>query len=178
MNWEAMFPGKYIKSAEFNGKPVTLTITGVKLEDLPEDKGGTKRRGVVSFKETPKALVINRTNATCIKQMFGGETDGWKGKRVTLYAAPFTDPFTGEVGTAVRVLGSPDIQGPLQFSARIGRKQAQFKLQKTSVGGKKATAPQEPPPVTEPPPFTEEPPDDLPLPGSPDYDASTGEVTG
>ncbi len=160
MNWEAMFPGKYIKSAEFNGKDVTLTVKGVVLEDLPDDKGGNKKRGVVSFNETPKALVINRTNATCFAKMFGPETNGWLGKRVTLFAAPFNDPFTGEVGTATRVRGSPDIVDAIEFQAKIGRKQAQFKLVKTR--GKKAAPP--PPPPEDDIPFGAEPPDDYPLP--------------
>ena len=147
MNWENMFPGKYIRSTEFNGKDVTLTITAVVLEDLPDDKGGNKKRGIVSFKETPKALVINRTNATSIKNMFGPETDKWAGRRITLFAAPFTDPFTGELGTAVRVRGSPDISEAMEFQARIGRKQVAFKLLKTrprAPATQQAAAPPEP----------------------------------
>jgi hypothetical protein len=159
MNWEALFPGKYIKSAEFAGKQPTLTITGLTIEDLPDEKsGGTKKRGVLSFKETQKGLVLNRTNAVAFKTMFGAETDGWNGKRVTLWAAPFTDPFTGESITAIRVLGSPDIDGPKSFEAKIGRKSVKFNLKKTAVGKQAAPAS-----VTADGP----PPDDVALPGEP-----------
>lgn len=137
MNWEAMFPGKYIKSAEFAGKDITLTIKSVVLEELPDDNGGTKKRGVIYFNETPRALVINRTNATAIKSMFGPETNSWAGHKVTLWASPFTDPFTGEAITAVRVRGSPELDATKEFQAKIGRKQVKFKLVKTN--GKVAT---------------------------------------
>ncbi len=166
MNWEAMFPGKYVKSSEFAGKKPTLTIAGVTIEDLPDDKGGNKKRGVMTFKETPKALVLNRTNATAIKAMFGAETDNWRGKRVTLWAAPFTDPFTGEQITAVRVLGSPDIDEAKNFQAKIGRKQVAFRLAKTGNGkgaAKKSEAPPEPPPSLDES-QSSQPPDDMELP--------------
>lgn len=143
MNWEQMFPGRFIKSAEFGGRDVTLTITEIKLEELPDDAGKAKKRGIMYFKETPKGLVLNRTNATALKHLWGPETDKWIGKHVCLYAAPFTDPFTGEHITAVRVRGSPDIHQPVEFEARIGRKQVRFKLSPTGKkngNGKKAGA--------------------------------------
>ena len=166
MNWEIMFPGKYLKSAEMQGKDVTLTIKSVVLDDLPEEKGGTRKRGVVAFNETPKLVVLNRTNGTCLAKMFGPETNGWHGKRVTFFPAPFTDPFTGEVGTAIRVRGSPELKAPIEFSAKIGRKQVPMKLVRTGAVRKAAPAPVEPPPFEED--FGgEEPPADyaLPIPG-------------
>lgn len=167
MNWEAMFPGKYMKSSEFAGKKPTLTIKAVKLEELPDEKtGGTRKRGVLYFEETPKAFVANRTNATAIKLMFGPETDAWIGKRISLWAAPFTDPFTGEQITAIRVLGSPDIDKQLTGQGKIGRKHVQFRLVKTpdprARANGKAAAPAEP----APPPAEQ----------SEDFDPDTGEV--
>lgn len=171
MNWEVMFPGRFIKSAEFAGKKPTLTIKSITLEDLPEDKGGTKRRGIISFKETPKALVLNRTNGTAFKAMFGVETDAWVGKRITLWAAPFTDPFTGEQITAIRVLGSPDIKANMEFSAKIGRKQVVFRLSRTGAVGQRLPAPAGTPAPDYPPPAPApmaEPPEDMVLPTLPE----------
>lgn len=136
MNWEVLFPGKYLKSAEFGQVKPTYTVKAITVEDLPDEKtGGTRKRGIVAFQETEKALVLNRTNATALKAMFGAETNNWLGKRVCFFAAPFTDPFTGEQITAIRVVGSPDIHAPLEFTAKIGRKQVLFRLQRTGAAG-------------------------------------------
>ena len=122
MDIALLFPSKYLKSAEFKGLDVTLTIADIKLEELATDGGGTKTKGVVSFRETKKLWVINRTNSDCLKGMWGRETDNWIGKRVTLYPAPFSDPFTGEQSTAIRVRGSPDIAKDTTVEIHLPRK--------------------------------------------------------
>jgi hypothetical protein len=119
MDYSLMFPSRFLRSQEFKGKEVTLKIAGVHLEDLategPKVKGQapTKRKGLVSFADTEKLWVINRTNADCLKAMFGRDTDKWIGRRVTLYPAPFENRLTGETTTCIRVLGSPDIAAPV-----------------------------------------------------------------
>lgn len=136
MDVALLFPSKYLKSAEFQGKDVTLTIAGIAIEDLADDRGGTKAKGVVTFRETKKAWVLNRTNAECAKALFGRETDRWVGKRITLYPAPFTDPFTGEVGTAIRVRGSPDIEKDMTAEVHLPRKKpTRMHLKKTAAKG-------------------------------------------
>ena len=98
--------------------------------------------GSSPLKETPKQLVINRTNATALKEMWGPETTAWHGKRVTMFPAPFADPFTGEMGTAIRIKGSPDLTEAKSYTAKIGRKQMQFKLIPTGkANGKKGPEP-------------------------------------
>lgn len=146
MDWSLMFPGRFLKSAEFLGKDVTLTVTKVALEELPDPKsdGGKKKRGVVTFRETPKELVINKTNALAFKQMFGPETANWHGKRVTLYPAAYTDQMTGEETTAIRVRGSPEIPEDIEFSAKLGLKTAKFRLKRTGPVQVKKPAPAKP----------------------------------
>lgn len=119
MDVALLFQSRFLKSQEFKGKEVTLKIAGVHLEDLategPRVKGQapTKRKGLVSFTDTEKLWVINRTNADCLKAMFGRDTDKWIGRRVTLYPAPLENRLTGETITCIRVLGSPDIAAPV-----------------------------------------------------------------
>jgi len=148
MDFDQLYPKRFMKAGEFNGRPVTLTIASVKLEELGE---GNEKKGkaVVAFKGTKKEWVANVTNGTCLKAMFGRKVDDWIGKRVTLYPVEMPDPFTGELILGIRVKGSPDIAEDISFSARLGRKQASFKLFKTAVGNKKAP---EPPPEPEPEP--------------------------
>ncbi len=141
MDFDQLFPGRFMKSGEFKGKDVTLTIAKVFLEDMPDDKsGGVRAKGIVAFEKTPKHWVLNKTNATCLRAMFGRETDEWIGKRVTLYPAPYQDPFTGEMGTAIRVRGSPDITVSKPVEIKM-HKRKPTSLTMISTG--KKTAPQQ-----------------------------------
>ena len=138
MDVALLFQSRFLKSQEFKGKEVTLKIAGVHLEDLategPKVKGQapTKRKGLVSFTDTEKLWVINRTNADCLKAMFGRDTDKWIGRRVTLYPAPFENRLTGETTTCIRVLGSPDIAAPVNALVALPlRKPITMRMAKT-----------------------------------------------
>lgn len=122
MDCALLNPSRFLKSQEFNGKDVTYTLASVVLEDLEDEAGAKKTKGILGFKETPKLLVINRTNSDCLKAMFGRETDNWLGKRVTFFPAPFFDNFTKENTTAIRVRGSPDISAPVSVSIKLRKK--------------------------------------------------------
>lgn len=117
MDYDELFPGRFLKSGEFKGRDVTLTITGVRLEELPQDKGGTKIRGILQFAQTKKELVLNRTNGECIKAMWGRDTDAWLGKRLTLYPAPYQG-----TETCIRVKGSPDLDDAIVAQVALPRK--------------------------------------------------------
>jgi len=149
-DYDELFPGRFLKSGEFKDKDVTLKISGVQLEELP-DKKGTKFnkegervrvRGIISFERTDKQLVLNRTNGECLKALFGRKTVAWIGKRVTFFPA-VVDAF-GEQTPAIRVRGSPDIDRPIKFAAQIGQKQVTVTLKRTgaapAANGKPALA--------------------------------------
>lgn len=119
LDYDALFPGRFLKAGEFNGKDVTLTIASIELEELPQEQGGTKVRGILGFQKTKKKLVLNRTNGEAIKALFGRDTGEWIGKRVTFYPAAFS---FGDNDFAIRVRGSPDIAGPVKFTLKLPRK--------------------------------------------------------
>lgn len=120
VDYDQLYPGRFLKAGEFNGKPVTLTISAVDVEDLPQDKGGDRARGIISFRETKRQLVLNRTNGECIKAMFGRVVPEWIGKRVTLH--PVMINFGGAEELAIRVKGSPDIQAPITAEVKLPRR--------------------------------------------------------
>lgn len=103
VDYDQLYPGRFIKAGELLGKKVTLTISDVELEGLVGDDGKEKAKCVISFKETEKKLVACKTNGLCIKEMFGKTLANWNGKRITL----FEDTWNGEPCT--RIWGSPDI---------------------------------------------------------------------
>lgn len=168
-DYELLFPGRFLKSPEFKGQDVTLKIARIRTEPLPQDDGTEKLKPIVSFEMTskgnvPKDLVLNRTNAECIKAMFGRDTDGWIGKRITFWPAPFVNHQTKEKTTAIRVRGSPDIKADIHFALKLpGKKKIDVTLKAIRERGQApAPAPQTSAP-TSPDPTPPEPP---PEPGS------------
>lgn len=142
MDAALLHPSRFLKSQEFNGKDVTYTIASIVLETLEDTSGSKKRKGLIGFAETEKLLVINRTNSECMKAMWGRETDNWLGKRVTLFPDPFKDQTTGEMTTAIRVRGSPDIDADITTTISLPRKKPfQKKLLRTGKAQGKAVAP-------------------------------------
>lgn len=85
MKVSRLFPSKYVKPADLNGKPVTLIVAKTVVEELGH--GDQKeQKAVVYFEKATKGLVLNRTNAMTIAALYGDETDEWAGKRITIYA--------------------------------------------------------------------------------------------
>ncbi len=152
LDYDALFPGRFIKAGDFKGHDVTLTIANVRLEDLPNDAGGNKVKGIIAFEGKKKEWVLNRTNGEALKAMWGRDTGEWIGKRVTLYPAP----FNGD-DLAIRVRGSPDLKAPLDFELKLPRKRpTKTRLLVTKPGARAAAPPPEPEPETTPEPIIDE----------------------
>jgi hypothetical protein len=143
MDARLLFPSKYLKAVEFKGRDATLTVTSVSLEKLAAEDGSVKEKGIVTFKETKKALVLNRTNAQCLIALWGYETDQWVGKRVTLF--PATVQAFGAEELAIRVRGSPDLKKDMPIEINLPRKKPiRAVLRKTGGNGKKTAPAPEP----------------------------------
>lgn len=171
MNWKTMFKGAYITAIELAGKKPTMTIKTVQLEKLLDEKTSTEKdKGIVRFTEIDRGWVLCKTNAICLAAMFGEDTRGWHGKRVTLFATEVSVGKTKALG--IRIAGSPDIPRNVQVEVKLPRKKA-FHMTMAKTGGAPAqqrAAP--PPPAPEPPPEDDagrfdgldEPPPDMQLP--------------
>lgn len=146
-DFDQLFPGRFIKAALLKNKMWTLTVTDIQREEMPDKKGkdGKSKKVVLSFKETDLQLILNKLNGIAIKLMFGENTRGWRGKRITFY--PETGKWFGKKQQALRVWGSYDIAADIRESALVGQEQEEFFLRKLDPK-KKAEAP--PPPKPEP----------------------------
>lgn len=131
MDYGLGFLGAYITAAELVGKTPTLTIQKVTLEKVEsmkatDDDGAGKMRDriVVYFEEgrSGRGWLLNRTNAECLKEMFGRETDLWLGKKVTLFTTQVRVGPKMEPG--IRVKGSPELTEPRVFQLKLPRKKA------------------------------------------------------
>lgn len=154
MDYEKLFPGRFLKSAEMDGRDWTLEIKGIRSEEIDG-----KPKAILSFNGTKKEVVMNRTNAEALKLMFGRETNDWIGKRVTLFPATIADPFNGGTTKAIRVRGSPDISKPASAEVQRGRKTIKVQVVPTAVrkaGAQRAPPPPEPPRQEPPPPHDEQ----------------------
>lgn len=155
MDYETLFPGRFIKAVDLKGKDVTLTIASIAAEEIDG-----KTKAVITFEGTKKQLVLNRTNAEAVKLMFGRETNDWLGKRITIYPATIQDAFGGGGDIpATRVRGSPDISKPMNASVQRGRKTIRVAVQPTGRPAPKngnGKAQPTPPQPSAPPEMTEE----------------------
>ena len=100
MNKSQLFPSKYIKVDDLQGKDVPLTIAKLTLEDIDGERG-KETKPLLSFQGVAKGLILNVTNFDSISMQHGEETDNWTGKSITLY--PDQTRFGGKVVDCVRV---------------------------------------------------------------------------
>ncbi len=105
MNVRSMFPSKYVAAGDLAGHDVSVVIAAIKIEKVGSDD---EQRPVVYFQGMTKGMVLNRTNARRIEQLYGGETDAWLGRPITIY--PSETDFAGESVPCIRVrLESPQL---------------------------------------------------------------------
>ena len=121
LSYDQLFPSRFIKAGEFAGKPVTLTITGVELEDLEKEDGTAKTSPIVSFAETKRQWVLIKTNAQCLVAMWGTDVDGWLGHKVTLIPERDASGLS-DSGFCIRVQGSPEIEKAIQATIKLPRR--------------------------------------------------------
>jgi hypothetical protein len=75
---------KHLKAGDLGGKNPTLEISGVQLVEFDKDEGGKEVKPAISFVGKEKAMVLNATNTEKLCKKFGGDSDGWVGKKVLL----------------------------------------------------------------------------------------------
>lgn len=92
------FPSKWLKAHDLTGD-TPVTITKFKQGDDYDDG---KPAFEVTFAEFPgKSFGLNKTNASTIAKLHGPDTDGWAGKRITIY--PTEVQFQAEMVLSIRV---------------------------------------------------------------------------
>lgn len=94
-----LFP--YIAGDSLIDRAVVMTISKVQFETVVTHGGEVTQKPVIYFKESTKGLILNKTNAKAIAKLYGGETDDWTGKTITLYSEKVK--AFGEVHNAARL---------------------------------------------------------------------------
>ena len=92
-----IFPSKYLRAADLDGREPIVTINRVVLETLGDD-----RKPVAYFDGKDKGLVLNKTNWNAIEDISGeDDCDNWKGVKVKLITAKVE--FQGKRVAAIRI---------------------------------------------------------------------------
>lgn len=115
MKISEMFPSKYIKADDLQGQRLLLTIMSVTIEEV----GEKEHKPVMRFVGKEKGLVLNKTNATSIAQIYGDDTMAWSGQRIELMAVPTT--FNGKQVMGIVTLPTVPDQAPVGQMADPGQ---------------------------------------------------------
>lgn len=119
VDFDQLYPGRFLKSGELLGRKRTVTIDHVDIEELENEKG-KKVQGVVVLKETEKQIVLNKTNGLCLRGMFGRKLSAWEGKRITIFQDQVK--FGADTVDAIRIWGSPDIERDMDVIISLPKK--------------------------------------------------------
>lgn len=126
-DYRSFFDRNWIAAFELAGQDVTLTIARAEGVTVQSAGGSAERKVGLHFQETTKGMVCNTTNGGIIASMYGGDVDGWIGKRITIF--PTVTQMGREMKDCIRVrpmvpqgpsaasgafAGPPAPQGPVQ----------------------------------------------------------------
>lgn len=87
----------FLKAEDIGANFWTATVRVVDMKNF--DDGS--RKLLVMFNELDKGLVLNKTNADTISDLYGRNTDGWIGRQVMLFTMPVD--YQGKKVQAIRV---------------------------------------------------------------------------
>jgi len=114
MQIDEAFPSKYMKASDLpEDVAVAYTIEKITMADIGKEK---QRKPVITFEESEKEFVCNKTNANSIAKVLGSrDTDEWIGKQIKLFRTEVE--FGGEMVESIRVktkggAATPPANGP------------------------------------------------------------------
>jgi len=108
MDLNEIFTSNSLKAQDLKGREVTVTVSGYEAVDFDDGK-----KLVLSFQESDRTLVCNKTNGSTIGGLYGTNLDNWIGKKITLF--PTQTDFAGKQVPCIRVkLTAPPAAEPQQ----------------------------------------------------------------
>lgn len=103
MNSKQMFPSEFLKSDDLSSKPEEVTMDKVTVREFQDPiTKESEEKPLLHFVGVEKTLILNKTNWDRIAEMYGDESDKWKGKKIKLHLEAIT--AFGKKTDAIRVL--------------------------------------------------------------------------
>jgi len=109
MDINAAFPSSWLKAADLGGQEVTVSMAAVQIETIGQGNDADSLP-VLSFVGQSKGLILNKTNARSISQLYGTETTGWSGRSITLF--PTTTQYGSETRDCIRIKAPAEPAAP------------------------------------------------------------------
>lgn len=100
MDINAAFPSNYLKSADLQGRVAKLKISDVRSEMI-----GSDQKLVMFFQGKERGMVLNKTNARTIADVYGNDTDQWQGGEIEVFSMKVD--FQGRMVDGLRVRVPP-----------------------------------------------------------------------
>lgn len=110
---QELFPSKYLRAADLQGKSRVVTIEKVEHEIFKDD-GAEVTKAVLHFKEKCSPVVINKTNfGTLVSITNEDDDDLWPGHKIELRSQKVMGPG-GKVVDSIRVHKTPKPKKPIK----------------------------------------------------------------
>lgn len=145
VDFDQLYPGRFLKSGELLGKKVTVTIADVEIDELEGEKG-KRVQGIIHLKGKNKQIVLNKTNGLCLKGMFGRKLGDWIDKRIVIFQDQTR--FGSDTVDCIRIWGSPDIQRDIKVTITLPRRKP-FEMTMHKTGERAPASEDAPPPPSE-----------------------------
>lgn len=123
----------WLYAEDIGDKQVTLKIADMNGEKVADDGDGEKLALV--FEGKKKRLLLCKTNIRRLQRLFGREPKNAIGKEITI-ASQVVDAFGADCD-AIRIIGAPWLNSPVNHLEQKGKKK--IKIQLMPTGKKDAT---------------------------------------
>jgi hypothetical protein len=97
---DEIFPSRFLKAGDLNGKAVVVEIEAAPTELLGSG-ADAKTKTVLYFNGPLKPLVLNMTNWDSVAAIAGGDTDDWPGRKIELF--PTSTTLKGQTVDCIRI---------------------------------------------------------------------------
>jgi hypothetical protein len=94
------FPSKWLQSADLSGRSHLLTVKSVEVETVGQGQDAISK-WVMSFRETKKRLILNKTNFLAAAMFLGPNSDNWVGGKIEVH--PDRTTYQGKPVDCIRV---------------------------------------------------------------------------
>lgn len=80
------FPSRFVSKDDL-AQPKIVTIGDVEMQEIQGD-GGKENKPVMHFTDFDKPLILNNINWQTCEDVYGDDSDAWRGKKIQLYHDP------------------------------------------------------------------------------------------
>lgn len=101
LSFAEMYPSKWLKAADIQGREVIVTIESIRQEEFDDDVKGKVMKNILIFTGADKELILNVTNGKTIFDAYG-EPQNWIGKQVVLFVMTVQGPNGSGPGIRLR----------------------------------------------------------------------------